>query len=552
MNAETKICKQCGGRFEITADEKALYEKIGIPVPGECFKCRMQHLFAFWMFGKFRKGKSSLSGKDLITILPEKTRYPVYTSHEWFSDEWDPMDYGQKYDSNRSFFKQFKELQERVPRPHQTGKNNLSCDWCDDVWDSKNCYLTRAIIGCENLSYSYRNVNVKDSFDVTYCYNTDKSYDITFCFNCHKLKYSLNSRDCLNSSFLFDCRNVQDSFMCWNLRNRQYYFFNEPYSKDEYLKKIKAFNLGSRKIIEELKTKFNEIIRDKAVHRANFNVRSENSIGNYLTNCNRCHNLFHWEDSENCYNSMRGFKTKNCIDLAGSGEAELCGMGAMVFIGGYKTNFSSWTNSCTDSEYLDSCMECRECFGCVGVRKKKNCILNKQYSEEEYKRLKAQIIEDMKLGGEYGEFFPYSLAYGGYNLTTAQIYFPKTKETVISMGGTWDEAEDKTADGISPEKLPDDIADVENGITGQALICPKTGYRFNIASHELSFYKEMNIPLPRLHPDYRNIERFKLLTVIDAYPYKCTFCGADVGAYYLPEWGYKRIACIKCYQKEIA
>lgn len=552
MNTETKNCKQCKNQFEVTADEKGLYEKIGIPIPEKCFKCRMQHLFAFWVFGKFRKGKSDLSGKDLITTLPARTRYPVYTSHEWFSDQWDPMKYGQDYYPDRGFFEQFKELQEKVPRPHQVGKNNLNCDWCDDVWDSKNCYLSRSMIYCENLSYGYRSFSIKDSLDTVYCYDSDKSYDITYCFNCHKLRHSLNSRDCINSAFLFDCRNVQDSFMCWNLRNKQYHFFNEPYSKEEYLKKIGEYNLGSRKVIDELKDKFNEILRNKTVHRANFNVRSENSTGNYLTNCDRCYNTFHWEESQDIYNCMRGAKDKNCIDSVGIWELELCGNVSCCMPGGHRIKYASWSMGCRDSEYLDLCIECNECFGCAGLKKKKHCILNKQYSEEEYKKLKAQIIENMKRKGEYGKFFPYDLAYSGYNLTTAQIYFPETKESITALGGLWDDAGDKVSDGIPPEGLPDDIANAKDEITKQALICPKTGYRFNIAPHELSFYKEMKIPLPKFHPDYRVIERFKPITVIDAYSYKCTFCGKEVQAYYPPEWGYKKIACVECYQKEIS
>lgn len=552
MNREVHQCQNCKNQFEITLDEKALYDKIGIPTPGECFKCRMQHLFAFWMFGKFRKGKSDLGGQSLITILPAKTRYPIYTSHEWFSDAWDPFSYGREYDPNRPFFEQFGELQRQVPRPHQTGKNNFECDWCDDVWESKNCYLSRAMLNCENLSYGYRNVDVKDSMDATYCYNVDKSYDITFCFGCHKLKHSFNSRNCLNSSFLFDCRNVQDSFMCWNLRNKQYHFFNEPLSKEEYSKKIKEYNLGSRKVVGELKQKFEEISREKAVHRANFNVRSETSVGNYLTNCNRCYNVFHWEDAEDCYNCIRGLRTKNCVDMAGSGMAELCGMGAMVFPGGHKTNLSSWTQDCRDSEYLDLCMECSECFGCVGLRKKKNCILNKQCSKSEYEKLRTQIVENMKKMGEYGEFFPYNLAYNGYNFSTAHIYFPRTKESAAASGALWDDVEDKVTDGVSPEELPDNIADARDEITSQPLICPKTGYRFNIAPHELSFYREMNIPLPGFHPDYRTLERFKPLNVIDSYSYKCTFCGKDTETYYPPERDYKKIACVECYQKEVA
>jgi len=40
------------------------------------------------------------------------------------------------------------------------------------------------------------------------------------------------------------------------------------------------------------------------------------------------------------------------------------------------------------------------------------------------------------------------------------------------------------------EKLADNIKDVSDTIITQALICPETGWRFNIAQNELSFYKK--------------------------------------------------------------
>src|SRR3989344_1668503 len=97
--SETKICRNCKNEFTIDSGDFDLYEK-------------------------FRKGKSDLSGEHLITILPEKSRFPIYTSHEWWGDGWHPMDSGQDYDPHRSFFDQLKELQEKIHRQHQTGENN--------------------------------------------------------------------------------------------------------------------------------------------------------------------------------------------------------------------------------------------------------------------------------------------------------------------------------------------------------------------------------------------------------------------------------------------
>ena len=50
-------------------------------------------------------------------------------------------------------------------------------------------------------------------------------------------------------------------------------------------------------------------------------------------------------------------------------------------------------------------------FGCIGLRSGKSyCILNKQYSREEYIATVKKIIEDMKRRGEWGEFFPPSFS----------------------------------------------------------------------------------------------------------------------------------------------
>ncbi len=112
-----RICEHCNTEFVITDGEMSMYEKVGIELPTICFFCRVKNHLSFWLFGKFRKGKSDLSGESLITVLPEKNRYPIYTLTEWHSDAWEAMDFGQDYDSAKPFFTQFQELQEKIPHP---------------------------------------------------------------------------------------------------------------------------------------------------------------------------------------------------------------------------------------------------------------------------------------------------------------------------------------------------------------------------------------------------------------------------------------------------
>ncbi len=549
---ENRICEHCKQNFTISDEEFALYKKVEIELPVICFFCRIKNHLSFWMFGKFRKGKSDLSGENLITILPEKNRYPIYTFSEWNSDKWEALDYGMDYDSNRSFFAQLEELQEKIPHPHQDGSKNIGCDYCDDVWSSKNCYLSRSMKDCEDLYYSYRNLNVKNSIDMAICFFCEKSFDCSDCHNSFKLFYSKHSKDCIESYFLYDCRNCQNCFMSWNLRNKSYCIENVQYTKEEYEEKIKSFNLGFNESILKHKKRFEEIMQNEVIHRNNFNLKAHDSDGDTLLNVKNCRDCFTVSDSEDCANCLRCIGLKSDIDICGGFYMELSGNCNACVGGSYCLKYSNKSSS-RYSEYLDLCIECEYCFGCVGLKKKKYCILNKQYSKESFDELRTRIIEDMKNRVEYGKFLPYSMSAGPFNFSTSSLYFPDTKkEDILKLGGYWEDIDESHIEGVPTFELPDNIKDVPDDIINKALICPETGWRFNIAQNELIFYRENNIPLPRYHFDVRTKNQLKYLTVLKSYPYKCFYCEKDIDAYYLPGWNYKKIACEECYKQNIA
>ena len=89
------------------------------------------------------------------------------------------------------------------------------------------------------------------------------------------------------------------------------------------------------------------------------------------------------------------------------------------------------------------CQTSSDLFGCVGMRSKQYCILNKQYSKDEYARLVKKIKEHMimmpyvdPLGREYkyGEFFPPEFSPFAYNQSIAPEHFPLTKDEAIGRG----------------------------------------------------------------------------------------------------------------------
>ena len=164
-------------------------------------------------------------------------------------------------------------------------------------------------------------------------------------------------------------------------------------------------------------------------------------------------------------------------------------------------------------------------FGCIGLRNKKYCVLNKQYTKEDYFDLVPKIKEQMMdvpyvdKGGRvyrYGEFFPIELSPFAYNETVAQDYFPLTEQKATELAYAWKAAEVRTyVPTVDAVDLPDDIHSVDETILNEIIRCAHAGVcrdrcstAFKILKDELIFYKRFTIPLPRLCYGCRHAERF--------------------------------------------
>jgi hypothetical protein len=94
------------------------------------------------------------------------------------------------------------------------------------------------------------------------------------------------------------------------------------------------------------------------------------------------------------------FDGKDSYDFDGGGKSELT-------YENMSNDFSYFSMASTTSEHLvhshycDLCFNCENCFGCVGLRKKEYCILNKQYTKDEYEKAVPKIIARMIDDGEW-------------------------------------------------------------------------------------------------------------------------------------------------------
>ncbi len=542
-------CSQCAAKFKILDSDRAFYTTINVPEPSLCPDCRRQQRLAHWPFGMLQKRTCDFSGESIISTFPPQARFPVYKREYWFSDKWTPPE--QEIDWDCSFFDQLYELQCKTPHFHQLGKNNQNCDYADDVYFSKNAYMSRSMVHCEDVYYVYRLIRSKDSLDLTYCFDMNECYECTYCFESYNLYFSLHCRQCRDSYFLYDCHNTRDSFMCSNLRNKQYHIFNKPYSKEEYSSKLKTFQLNSRKFLENQKVKFQKYLQTEAFHRAHFRIQAQNCTGNHITKCKNCSETYFLEESEDCAYFQRGLQSKNCQDVSGLLTCELCYQ-ACQSVDLNNVNFANYCMDCHDSEYIDQCYSSENLFGCVGLKRQRCCILNKQYSEEDYKKLVPKIIEHMKQYGEYGEFFPYRFAYNGFNLSLGAFYYnTETQESVRSKGGFWEEIPQNDEKGISGKELPDTTQEITDEYLKEIIACAQTGKIYNFIKPELDFYRQHNLPLPQYYPEERNLQRFRQLMTFTPREVSCHLCKTQTVTYYPEYLKYQKILCEKCYVKTV-
>lgn len=549
MNVETKTCQNCKNSFVIEPDDFSFYEKVKAPPPTFCSLCRFQRRLTFRTSRRLYKRKVEFSEKETFSPLPPEIPFRVFHEDYWWSDKWDPMEYGRPYDFNRPFFQQLRELQLKVPIPHRRVLNGINSEYCENNFSIKNCYLVFNGGYTENSLYSESINGCKECVDGLKIEQCELCYELFNCQRCSRTVFSAHCTDCLDVAFSIDLVGCQNCFGCVNLRNKRYYIFNQPYSKEEYLKIVSGYDLGSYQVVSELRQKVSEIASKFPVKFLR-GQRNINVSGDYLDRCKNVLDSFYCCDLQECAHCqlILSAKSADCMDISVAG-GELCY--ELQEAGGYEVKFSwicisGYALKMSGFSNLQYCMYCfggcSNLFGCIGLRDKQYCIFNRQYSKEEYQNLLPKIIEHMdampyvdKVGRryKYGEFFPSEFSPSPYNETWAQDYFPVTKNEASKRGFWWREAENTPyAINIKTENIPDHIKEVSDLVINEIFECAHKGKcndqcttAFRVISQELQFYRRMNLPLPRLCFNCRHSERSKQRNPLKLWNRKCACSG---------------------------
>ncbi|MDA2922227.1 hypothetical protein MYX07_03090 [Patescibacteria group bacterium AH-259-L07] len=597
MNQETKICQNCKQQFTIEPDDFDFYKKIKVPPPTFCPECRLVRRLAWRNESTLYRRKCDAPGhsEEVISMYPKDKSVVVYDQKYWWSDAWDELkQVGQEYDFSRPFFEQFRELLRKAPMPALTTEypTMVRSEYSNWAGDLKNCYLIVDADLVEDSAYGSGIVQCKDCYDIDFTRYSELCYfgfDLEKCF---EAIYSVSCKDCYNIYFCKDCVGCSYCFGCVNLRNKKYYIFNQPYSKEEYEKEIEKLNLRSYKGFANTKVQVQEIW-DKYPKRSYRGLYNKNVSGDYIYHSKNTHYGFLVTDVEDSkYIALTHSKpTKGCYDYTDFGDNVQNLYECMTIgLGGENIKFSHLVfRIVRDIEYSYWCMRSSHLFGCVGLKDRQYCILNKQYSKEEYEKLVPQIIQHMKdmpykdkkvRVYKYGEFFPPELSPFAYNETIAQEYFPLTKQQTTEQGYTWKDPEKRDYEiTIQPQDLPDHIKEVKDDILDHVIGCEHKGRcnhqcrtAFRIIPQEFQFYQKMQLPLPRLCPSCRHYERIAQRNPLKLWHRTCQCAGekSDNEVYtntiehfhkdkhcpnefettYAPERK-EIVYCEKCYQAEV-
>jgi len=586
---EARNCQNCKQEFWIESEDFDFYRKINVPPPTFCSACRFQRRLAFRNERTLYRRKCDLCGEMKVSNFRPDSRHPVYCPPCWWSDKWSAIDYAQDYDSSRPFLEQFIELRNRVPQAGRSinQQTMVNSEYCHMAGELRNCYLVTHANECDNCFYCSAVIFNKDSGELLSSRECELCLELVCCEKCHRVYFSLDCESCHDVAFSRNCVGCSNCFGCVNLRNKQYYIFNQRYTKEDYFEKLKEFDLGSYQALAEAKRRANlfwQKFPQKYIHgRHNTNVS-----GDYVyhsKNALSCYDVVYAEDSKYCQ-YIANKPVAQCYDYTEWGQgAELvyesvnCGQGFT----NSKFGQQSW-KECKNIEYTSFCITSSDLFGCVALRNKQYCILNKQYVKEEYEALVPKIIEDMKArpyvdkkgrAYRYGEFLPIEASFWGYNETTANEYFPLTKEQAEAEGFLWTDI-DKHKGAYEPtmkaEEIPDHIRDVQDLILNQIIKCKICKKSYRIIKQELDFYRGQGIAIPRWCPECRYKNRFDQRNSFRLYHRKCqctglksengvysnvaqhfhgdTHCPIEFETTYRPDQS-EIVYCESCYQNEV-
>ena len=495
------------------------------------YHSNMQNLYAYRNERSFHKRTCDKCGKSVVSIFPQDSVYKAYCNDCWWHDQFDPLASGRDFDFQKPFFEQFDELLKATPLVSLVIGDSQNSDYTNYAMWNKNCYMVSSSDYNQDCFYSSYIFRCRDSADCIFtsdcelsygCVDTKKSYGSVFVQNCSSVN---------NSLFCYACRNCENCIGCVNLRGQKNHIFNKPATFEE-VDKLRKWLFDSRINIRRFFDDFQKF-KIKFPHKAAEMESCDNCTGDRLVRCKNLDNCFDMVESEDCQNCILGIGAKDCTNSIGVPDAELCHQ-VVGCPGNYgiRNSVLIWPKS----SYLEYCLFTRashNCFGCVSLHKNEFCILNKQYTKEEYSVMVDKIKDHMIKTGESDQFFPIAISPFAYNETAAQDYYHLSRDEALAQGYKW--RDNYSAQIVAPG-MPE---------------CATCGKSFKITSQEKALYGKIGLSSPDQCCDCRHNLLMSMRNPRHVWNRRCGNCGYDVESSFSEDMS-EIVYCEKCYLKVVS
>lgn len=546
-----RVCAALGTKWHMDEAEIEMYRKYNVPPSKYAPLTRMKLVKGYFVLFDIWYNKHAETGEPVISTVHPATGVKVLPDKEWFSR--DLVEMGCDVDLSRSIHEQLHELSRKVPLAahynYVLPENSLAFISFGD----QDSYF---VLACKSKRtfYAMNGDDVEDSAEIVLSEKIRNAYNVVHSKRIHQCRFIRESYDCLNSDFLFDCRNCENCFGATNKRNKKYLWFNEQLSKEEWEKRYAEVDLDSWAVRQKYEHKFRELIAE-AVWPENFNVNTENATGDYIQDATNIKDGYYVyggsRDLDHCTYSF-GAASRDCDYVAAPIGSSDCYYGIGLSECSWSKFALSIVSRCLNTEFCSSCFDCENCFGCIGLRKKKFCIFNKQYTEEEYWKKLDEIKCVMLDMGEYGDLPPMNYSTQHWSGSGAKLVYDATKEECLKLGAVDFDLGSMGAEGpeIDPEKIRDmdslpDRAD--ETIAGAPYQDTVFGRRYGYLKPELALYQKLNVAPSRSHPTRRIYELYDEMNKAVSEMMSCKVCSKEVQVGINKIYPNRKIYCKSCY-----
>ncbi|MBT3864590.1 hypothetical protein HOE67_02130 [Candidatus Peregrinibacteria bacterium] len=295
------------------------------------------------------------------------------------------------------FLEDYKALQLKTPRIGAIQLKHTNSDFCYNIDECKNCYLLANAVVNEDCMYGRDFYSNQDCVDCDHILKCTLCYECINCKHCYNCTHMQDSENCHDCEYGYDLRQCKNCFGCATLRNKEYYIFNKPHSKEEYETQITELR---RLPHHEITKKFEETqLETPRVYCVQ--TKSENFVGNYLSHCQNTIDCFDIVECQDCAYTTESKKCKDSYDNFVNEHGELCYNLSSCHIM-HNCDCCFFSTSCSDCAYSELLINCDHCFGCVSLHYKKYHILNEPYSKEDYEKRITEIKQELRDQNLYG------------------------------------------------------------------------------------------------------------------------------------------------------